>query len=332
MGGGRDFAGQRIYSVKTVNGKRIYTRIRPYKIKQYHGDVETELMDAWDGYGSEEKILGKLGLTGKTSFSDKVSGQTRSELLIGVAKMAAKYGSDVLDDVEYGDTNPRFGFDKPGFENTYAYAYSSGDSGTINLNPQKFNEKNDRARNRSYDQGVSTMFHPKGQDDGMTVMHEYAHLIQRKLVKFATTNINDEINAFDKATKDFMSIKTQVFDGTLKGDARRNAIIKMTEYRRSNPNIDKDASRLSQLIEMKNAHPATRDQEYQIMKLFQKTGTNNPADVARKLTGSPTAYASKDWSEAHAECVADYMRNGKDAKPISIAYVSEMDKLLGIKS
>ena len=73
------------------------------------------------------------------------------------------------------------------------------------------------------------------------------------------------------------------------------------------------------MISANNAHRV-------IERLFTKAGASSLRDVAVKLTGRDSAYASKDWGEAHAECVSDYMHNGRNASQISIAYVREMNK------
>ena len=112
----------------------------------------------------------------------------------------------------------------------------------------------------------------------------------------------------------------------------------MAEIKKRNPNIERDVLLHDQLQQLRpykyqdKTEALINAQHFQIMMLFHKAGASSPSDVGVKLTGSKEAYASKDWSEAHAECVADVMHNGENASPISIAYVREMDKLLGIRN
>ena len=69
-----------------------------------------------------------------------------------------------------------------------------------------------------------------------------------------------------------------------------------------------------------------------IHKIFTSIGMPTTRDVATNLTGKADAYASKNWLEAHAECVADYMTNGRNASAVSARYVREMDKYFKIRS
>ena len=245
--------------------------------------------------------------------------------------MAAKYGSDVITDVRYGDPDG-FGYWDMMHTNI------DEDSSYISLNPSQYKQSNDNDRNSNHELGERNGFHPLGNDDELTIMHEFAHALQRKLVQKGKYNIEDEYAKYN--TKDIARYSTLAHSMSVvtHKDYLESYRKEMAEIKKRNPNIERDVLLHDQLQQLRpykyqdKTEALINAQHFQIMMLFHKAGASSPSDVGVKLTGSKEAYASKDWSEAHAECVADVMHNGENASPISIAYVREMDKLLGIRN
>ncbi len=326
MGGGRTAEGAKIY--RRVDG--TYIRVVPYKRINYK-NVENLIVDSWNGFGSEKLILDSLGLGNKMSFKGKVSPTTDGLLTIGMAKMAAKYGNDVITDVRYGDPDG-FGYWE------LAHTNVDEDSSYISLNPSQYKQSNDKDRNDNHELGVRNGFHPEGNDDEFTIMHEFAHALQRKLVQKSKFSFDDEYAKYhNRDINRYEQLMNSLDQRSLK-EYHEGYRKEIAEIKKRNPNIERDAlihKQLFQLMESEyqdKTEALMNRQNFQIMMLFQKAGAISPSDVGMKLTGNKESYASKDWSEAHAECVADVMYNGDNARPISKAYVKEMDKLLGVRS
>lgn len=336
MGGGRDFSGNMIY--RRIGGK--YQRVQPYK-KDFDALI--------DGLKNEplirhevREILHQFGFKDEQlDYIDQIKIiKERNEMSVGLAKMAMTYGTDMFD---------RLTVDGEGMDNlTYAHAHIYGNP-EINLNPLYFVD----GKNHDYKYDVESGFHPKGMDNEMLVEHEYAHLLQRRLSgitqkeELEHAKLSKEIAELEKR-RDELSKPTdeenriyeeikkyQSLIGTKKytPDAARE-LHKL--YEQSN---ELNLKRTREMIQVLNSLSKSKRQDEIAQKvvtannghsvienLFNKAGATSLADVATKLTGRPSAYASKDWGEAHAECVADYMHNGKNASPISIAYVREMNK------
>lgn len=347
MGGGRDFLGNRLY--RRIGGK--YERIRPYK-KDYDALIDRLKKEGIDAPTKDEmkEILRQFGYRDEQlKFVDQVPVmRDRQEMSVGMAKMAMAYGTDMIDGLSVDGDNMG--------EWDYAHAHIyNNERREIHLNPSYYVD----GKNHDYKYDVESGFHPKGMDNEMLVEHEYAHMLQRRLsgvtkadeervtnnqqqAKELRKQADDIWNSFGKLSKQYEEADRkvrQLFWETATASTKR----KMTYYSRRRRELwDKmwDADNGKRLTERSNlitkAMEITKsnagDGHDVISGIFAKIGAPRPVDVATRLTGRADAYASKNWSEAHAECVADYMRNGKNASPISIAYVREMNKYFkGVK-
>ena len=349
MGGGRDFLGNRLY--RRVGGR--YERMQPYK-KEYHALIEKLRMEGMDAPSRDEirEILNQFGYKNEQlAYIDQVPVMSdRQGMSVGLAKMAMAYGTDMFEKLNVDGENMD--------SMTYAHAHVYGEP-EINLNPSYFVD----GRNHDYKYDVESGFHPKGMDNEMLIEHEYAHLLQRRLSGITqkeeqeSAQLRKEISELEKQREDYMTAYDKKIEQTNKIDKQ----IKKLEKLRGTEKYTADVSRkLMGLYDKKfkitenigeetkwfadllNSISKTKRRNEEITQkvvpannghsvienLFAKAGADSLRDVAVKLTGRESAYASKDWGEAHAECVADYMHNGRNASPISIAYVREMNKVL----
>lgn len=347
MGGGRDFLGNKLY--RRVGGK--YERTQPYK-KEYLALIEKLRMEGMDSPTKDEirEILNRFGYRNEQlAYIDQVPVmKDRQEMSIGLAKMAMAYGTDMFESLNVDEENMD--------SIAYAHAHIYGNP-EINLNPAYFVD----GRNHDYKYDVESRFHPKGMDNEMLVEHEYAHLLQRRLSGITqkeeqkSAQLRKEISELEKRRENHMSVyykklekinkidkqinKLEALRGTEKytADISRKLMKLYDKKFKISDGIEEETKEFAQLLNSlsraskmneeitqkvvpaNNAHPV-------IEKLFAKAGADSLQDVALKLTGRDSAYASKNWGEAHAECVADVMRNGKNASKISKDYVREMNK------
>ena len=333
MGGGRDFTGHRIYIVKTTDGKRIYTRTRPYK---------RELLSAIKNAANVNELsigLQNLGLTEKQiKFVSQVKDfETAKSLSLGLSDMVAKYGSEMFDSMELNSNDDMH-------EGEYANS-SLRSPYRINLNTYYFSGKQERY----YENDIATGFHPKGMSDRMLIHHEYAHLLQNMLSEEGQNYYKDRVRDTGrlKEIQSEMKELNESFGGKYY-EYQRNTIFSElygedSEYGKNAKNLFREMSSqnseaLNKLIRLDNERENIntkstfdRGNEKIIENIFQKIGYQKLSKVGASLTGNRAAYASKNWSEAHAECVADAMMNGRNASQISKAYMKEIDKLLGVR-
>lgn len=344
MGGGRDFAGNMIY--RRVGGK--YERVSPYRkdlenlIDRMRRDylTKTELKELMQQFGLKEEQLG---------YIDQVPAiKDRQEMSVGLARMAMTYGTDMFGELSVDDTVL--------VPNALAYV-NSGEK-DIHLNPTYFSSKATDVND--YRSGVETGFHPKGDGNEMTVMHEYAHLLQRRLSGITKNKekqltqdierireIDQQIDEIDdvlgptwwkylsnvRKTNEMYGKEGVTLDDIYKAE-KENQKLYLEAYN-SEHGINRGyINHRKELYDERNKlrtnirlWDVSEKSQQMISTIFSKIGAPKPSDVATKLTGRADAYASKNWSEAHAECVADYMVNGKNASAISIAYVREMNKV-----
>ena len=349
MGGGRDFLGNRLY--RRIGGK--YERMQPYK-KEYHALIEKLRMEGMNAPSRDEirEILSQFGYRKEQlDYIDQVPVMSdRQGMSVGLAKMAMTYGTDMFEKLNVD------GEDMDAM--TYAHAHIYGEP-EINLNPSYFVD----GRNHDYKYDVESGFHPKGMDNEMLIEHEYAHLLQRRLSGITqkeeqeSAQLRKEIAELEKQREDYMTAYDKKIEQTNKIDKQINKLEKPRGTEKYTADVSRKLMGLydkkfkitegigeetkwfaellntisrtrkrnkeitQKVVPANNAHPV-------IEQLFAKVGANSLRDVAVKLTGRDSAYASKDWGEAHAECVADYMHNGRNASQISIAYVREMNKVL----
>ena len=240
--------------------------------------------------------------------------------------------------------------------NTLAHAHY-GDSLEIHLNPEYYGSNAKKTPN--YDYAAEIGFHPKGNGNEMTIMHEYAHLLERRLAGVSRmqerdlSDVKKRLRDLEKEREEFMKDYDEKMEKSQKLQKQINKLEKLRGTEKYTPKTSAKLMKLydendkltnqitttdrEKFIQLLNNIHKTRnevnskqpglDSWTPIEKIFTKVGASSPEEVAVKLTGNPDAYASKNWSEAHAECVADYMVNGKNASPISRAYVREMNKL-----
>ena len=350
MGGGRDFLGNRLY--RHVGGK--YERIRPYK-RDYDALIDSLRKEGMDAPSKDEirEILRQFGYKDdQLKYIDQVPVmKDRQEMSVGLAKMAMAYGTDMLDGMSVdGEEMDDW---------TYAHAHMySNEQREIHLNPVYYVD----GKNHDYKSDVESGFHPKGMDNEMLIEHEYAHMLQRRLAGVTKTDeqrltANKEQSAelkrqSNEIWKSFGKLAEKYDDAMGKWSAlfreestpstkrklqyytkRMNELwYKMGQTPNGFQKLREHVDLAEKARELTKTTGFIGDSHKVISEIFTRIGAPNPADVATQLTGRTDAYASKNWSEAHAECVSDYMHNGKNASPISIAYVREMNKYFkGVK-
>ena len=184
----------------------------------------------------------------------------------------------------------------------------------------------------------------------MVIEHEYAHLLQRKLSEHSDIVKNQiarrdqwekDLKEIDELTDGLASKYVEIYekwDFTKASKIKTRMKLQNQMYEINQELINKKGLEiiptLNRLSKLASAKLSVQYINYVdggtqvIHKLFSSIGAATPEDVAIKLTGNRDAYASKNWHEAHAECVSDYMHNGRNASSISIAYVKEMNKLI----
>ncbi len=334
MGGGRDFLGRRIY--RKSGGK--YIRVTPTK---------SELLNAVRNAENEEqlaKALNDVGFEGKTDFlkNDNFDFATKKNFSVGLSKMAVEYGTDVFKEL------------RPVQMSVFVLGQAHIDDfdselGTIDMNAKVYEAGQDR-KWAYRDGGRLGYDSPKNIDDEMVVEHEYAHLLQKKLGEHSDY-VKEQIARRDKWEKDFNEINEytggmakkyidiyEKWDFTKATKVKTRQKLQNQMYEIMQEVIKKQGldaiPMLNKLPKLASDNPIVHMIDYReggeqkIRELFKSVGASSPVDVAEKLTGNREAYASKNWEESHAECVSDYMHNGRNASPISIAYVREMNKLI----
>ena len=341
MGGGRDFLGNRLYT--RIGGK--YQRVRPYK-KEYD-ELISKLTNEPLVRHEIREILHQFGFTDdQLGYIDEIKVmKDRQEMSVGLAKMAMAYGTDMLGNIRK---------DSEDIKGHLAHAHMS-DSKEIHLNPDSFD-----GRQLDFQGDVDNGFHPKGYGFEMTVEHEYAHLLQRRLAGITRKDeiqmgkdrerlqeLNKQIDDIDellgpmwwKYLRNMTKInemygKKGITLAEIQKAEKANQELFLKVYNSNLGNNKKKIDgRLPLLRERDKLKWSIRKYDVSdksqkvISSIFSKIGAPEPSDVAIQLTGRKDAYASRNWSEAHAECVADYMHNGKNASPISIAYIREMNKV-----
>ena len=334
MGGGRDFLGRRIY--KKFSGK--YIRVTPTK---------KELINAVRDAENEEqltKALNDVGFEGKTDFlkSDNFDLATKKNFSIGLSKMAVEYGTDVFIGL------------RPVRMSVFILGQAHVDDFDSELGIIDMNAKTYEAGQNRYwaykDGGRLGYDHPKNNDDEMVVEHEYAHLLLRKLGEYSD-DIKGQIARRDKWERDFKEVNENTggmakkyleiyekWDFTKSTKIKTRQKLQNQMYEVMQEVIKKQGldaiPMLNKLPKLASDNPIVHMINYReggeqkIRELFNSIGASSPVDVAEKLTGNREAYASKNWDEAHAECVSDYMRNGRNASDISKSYVREMNNLI----
>lgn len=337
MGGGRDFAGRRIY--KKIGGK--YFRIVPKK---------SELLQAVRNAEDVQqltKALNDVGFEGKTDFLDNETFDfaTKKNFSIGLSKMAVVYGTDVFKGLHPANLD-LFTAAQASFDDF------DPDSGIIDVNDRHYKSGN----NREWlyrDGGRLGYDHPKNNSDEMVIEHEYAHLLQRKLAEHSDlvkgqiakrNQWNKELQELDEKLDGFaskyMEIKEKLdsikYSKVKTRQKLENQIKELQQelFDKKGIGIINDLNRVrnldSQRLSVKFLDYSDGSTEV-IKSLFHSVGAKTPEDVAVGITGNKDAYAGKNWHESHAEAVSDYINNGRKASAISIAYVREMDKLLGVR-
>ncbi len=321
MGGGRDKSGASIY--KRVSGR--YVRVRPYAndIKRIQNakthDELKEVLDylgLWNGYGY-------------IYVDDIPNLETAKEMTVGMYEMFQRYGYDgmhpfrVSDPVEFRDG-----------EYGHSDAYSG--SGDVAINSKYYGGES----RTDYSDDVG--YHPKGMSDKMLIQHEYAHVLQTRLAdnykepegyyESQRQKYNEMKNSqMFKLWDEYQKLHEERMSKTADITQLRPILKRMSDIRMTDGYLMFSA----EFERMQNYFTQRQTTRYksnaQIRELFTKIGYSAPFKVAKELTGDVTAYASKNWAEAHAECVADFMTNGKNASPVSIKYVREMEKLIGVK-
>ena len=321
MGGGRDNTGALIY--KRVDGR--YVRVRPLKYDtkkimeaQTHEEIKEFLEWAGLYYG-----------LGRCFIDDVPNLDTAKELTLGWYEMRQRYGAEMYM-LMFGDSDNDF-------KSAYAHAEVGG-SGKVSINPEYYG-KDERV---DYSRDVETGFHPKGMSDRMLMHHEYAHILQDKIAQkynddadfeFRKAQMQKFVDMMDtplgKLYSEHEQLHNQIFN--VPPDQRMALVKRMNEIRKTEGYFAFSLEVSKAKAEATRVRSVAEKSEIMIESLFTKLGYKAPRDIATALTGTDKAYASKNWSEAHAECVADFMTNGRNASPVSIKYVRAMEKLIGTK-
>jgi hypothetical protein len=194
----------------------------------------------------------------------------------------------------------------------------------------------------------------EGTTPKSVVMHEYAHALQEML----TLDLRNT-DEYKKSQEIYSNARTQLETAlsTLKDgkrilelwdkewnnidrhnmryiDEAKMLLQKNTRSGRGYSRKYWDIERLHSNEELARVEPIAilqRAQHEKIQKIFNQLGYKTSSDVGIGLTGTFKAYGARNWAESHAECISDYMTNGKNARPVSIAYAKAFAKEIGIR-
>ena len=286
-----------------------------------------------------QDAMESLGLGDKASFIKEIKNfDSAKDIASAIADMSEVFGTEYFSDAT---TQGQFG------KGTRGYIFPG--EYTIHLNKKEFDERDVMMQECKLESDIGYAY--KNQSPASIVKHEYAHLLQNKLCddlmntdQFKNVRRQQEsaqrgIDALtENYPKEWKKATTflekamnarNIFDQikyTNKAMEAMQNVMKPVEHRVLFSNI-RTVLQSRQVIGKMISTEATR----KIGGIFNNIGYKSPTDVAKGLTGSNLAYARTNWSEAHAECVADYMTNGQNASPVSIAYVEAFAKAVGVK-
>lgn len=326
MGGGRDFLGNKLY--RRVGGK--YERTQPYK-KEYDALINRLQNEKMDGNEIRE-TMHKFGFEDRQLKYLDQNSKYSQEISLGLAKMAMAYGTDMLGNI-YEDDEAH--------QDDIAHAHLYSSTKEIHLNKEYFS-------GTYFDSPHDSTFHPANDDVEQTVEHEYAHLLERRLggvsrrqelqyienlprIKELQKEYDDIWNSFGKLSSEYD--KEMEKAATLKTKKARDLHYKkaddlwmeMWNQPGGSARINRRLEVFDEIDKLERVARVGNPPSV-IENIFNSIGIKNLPDVGRHLTGSNSSYATYNWHEAHAECVADVMRNGKNASLIAKDYVREMNK------
>lgn len=277
-----------------------------------------------------------LGLQGQTSFIDGVkSFESAQRIASAVADMNAVWGVEGIGDVT---TKGNFASGTIGYR-------QAGDP-TIHLNPKEYNNIGALQVSNGLESVLNFTY--KNQSPESVVKHEYAHVLEDRLVDMHSDSLRriEAQRASAQATIDRLTQGHQKEWQEASKYLDRASSVRTVQARFKNVVKARDVMRralnpsdFNALMSAINSRTAAQNartmhirsvQESAIQRIFGSVGMTSPTHVASEMTGNPRAYARKNWHEAHAEAIADYMTNGRNASPVSIAYAQAFAREIGV--
>jgi len=278
-----------------------------------------------------------LGLQDQTSFINEVKNfESAQRIASAVADMNAVWGVDGVGDVT---TKGKFSGGVTG--------YRTVGKPEIHLNPKYYNDLRDLELSTALESAMGYSY--KNESSESIVKHEYAHVLQDRLMdknspeyqrietnfRTAQASLDRSVKKYPEEWKEAQKYLDRASSGKTMSTSIKNVLkahdimrkvmspLEFQEYRRALN--ERNRSSNERVHYLKNTQMAA------IQRIFGSIGAyRTPTDVASALTGNPRAYARTDWNEAHAECIADYMTNGRNASPVSIAYAQAFAREIGV--